>query len=96
MQEKRRLYVGNLPRPADNHASDLEIRDIFKDYCVEAVSKVKWPGHCLTRDNGWYAFVDLSTAEEAQSASRQLDSRTVLGGELIVRLASGVPEKVGH
>ncbi|KAH7083347.1 hypothetical protein BKA63DRAFT_151319 [Paraphoma chrysanthemicola] len=41
VKEDRRLFVGCLPRPVDNHSSDLEIREVFQGFRVEAVSKVK-------------------------------------------------------
>jgi RNA recognition motif-containing protein len=41
VQQQRRLFIGGLPRPTDSHASDLEIREVFKDFTVEAMSKVK-------------------------------------------------------
>ena len=94
VQESRRLYVGGLPKPIDNHASDLEIRDLFKDFDVEAVSKVKSPKWELLRGYGWYAFVDLTSAEEAARAIAQLNGLDMWGGYVTVKLANGSPNKV--
>lgn len=93
-QENRRLFVGGLPCPVDNHTSDLEIRDLFKDFHVECVSKVKSPQKKDARGNAWYAFVDLSTAEEASRASRVLNRKKLWGGTITVNLARGSPGKV--
>ncbi|KAL6707702.1 hypothetical protein ACN47E_003823 [Coniothyrium glycines] len=94
IREKRRLFVGNLPRPVDHHASDTEIREIFHGFYVEAVSKVKWPSHGRSQEQAWYAFVDLTSSEEAQRAIRQLDGAEMFGEELVVRLATSAPENM--
>ncbi|KAF1911297.1 hypothetical protein BDU57DRAFT_524337 [Ampelomyces quisqualis] len=94
LQENRRLYVGGLPRPVDNHASDLEIRDIFRGFDVESVSKVQWPRREGTRGNAWYAFVDVSTAEEARRARGVLNGTQLWGGTITVNLARGSPGQV--
>jgi hypothetical protein len=83
-----------LPKPTDNHTSDLEIRELFKGFQVEAVSKVKWPGSESQPKHGWYAFVDLSTAAEAQRAMNQMRGIEKWGGNLTVNIASGTPKKV--
>jgi RNA recognition motif-containing protein len=94
MQQGRRLFIGGLPKPTDNHTSDLVIRELFKDFTVEAVSKVKSPTKESLRGNGWYAFVDLNTVEEAQRAIRQLHGISMWGGNLTVNLAKRNPGKV--
>ncbi|KAF1940582.1 hypothetical protein EJ02DRAFT_226190 [Clathrospora elynae] len=60
IREHRRVYVGNPPKPVNSHASDLEIRDLFKEFDIEAASKVKWPnrGQCMAPDS-----MRLSTPE---------------------------------
>jgi hypothetical protein len=81
VRENRRLFVSGLPKPTDNHASDLEIRELFKCFQVEAVSKVKWPERESQPKHGWYAFVDLSTAAEAQRAMNQIHGDREMGRE---------------
>jgi hypothetical protein len=94
VQEQRRLFIGGLPRPTDSHASDLEIREVFKDFTVEAMSKVKSPTKKSLCANIWYAFIDLMTAEEAQRAIRQLHGVKMWGGNIRVNLAKRNPSKV--
>jgi hypothetical protein len=94
LQEDRRLFIGGLPRPIDNHSSDLELRELFAGHVVEAVSKVKWPIGGSMHGSGWYAFVDLRTAEDARRAIAQLHGVTKWGEEITIRLARGAPDKV--
>jgi RNA recognition motif-containing protein len=94
IHENRRLYIGGLPRPTDNHNTDLEIRDIFNDFVVKAVSKVQWPVKESMQGYGWYAFVDVESAEEGRRAIAQLNNTKRWGGVITVGLAGGVPSKV--
>jgi RNA recognition motif-containing protein len=89
MQDKRRVYVGNLPRPVDNHMSDLEIRDLFKNFVVLAVSKVNWPRGDPTPPGKRYAFVDLASNEEAERAIAELHGLSMWGDHLVVKLVTG-------
>jgi len=89
MQGKGRVYVGNLPRPVDNHMSDLEIRDLFKDFAVLAVSKVNWPRGDTTPTGQRYAFVDLANNEEAKRATAQLHGLNMWGHRLVVKVVTG-------
>ena len=93
MREHRRIYVGNLPKPLDNHTSDLELRDLFRGFDVEAVSKVLSPSEELVHRSKYYAFVDLRNAEEAAKAVKNLDGVRMWGTELVVSVASGRPRK---
>jgi hypothetical protein len=68
IRENRRVYLGGLIKPLNNHASDLGIRSLFGGFEVEAVSKVKWPERDKMCDGSWYAFVDFRSAEDAQRA----------------------------
>jgi hypothetical protein len=61
------------PRPAGKHASDLDFREFFTDYNVEAVSKVKWPSRDVMQDQCRYAIVELESAEEAKRAIEQMN-----------------------
>ena len=86
------MYIGNLPKPLDGHTSDLEIRDLFRDFRVEAVSRVL----CLSEEvhgSKYYTFVDLYTAEDAAGAIEKLDGIKMWGTELAVNMASGRPKK---
>jgi RNA recognition motif-containing protein len=93
MREHRRIYVGNLPKPLDNYTSDLELRGLFRDFDVEAVSKVLSPSEELVDRSKYYAFVDLRNAEEAAKAVKNLDGIKMWGTELVVNVASGRPRK---
>jgi hypothetical protein len=94
IQEKRRLFLGGLRKPTDNHRSDLLIQELFKGFAVEAVSKVKSPRPDLLPGNAWYAFVDLKTANQAQKAIKQLNGMPMWDSNITVNLAEGFPAKV--
>ncbi|ETS73972.1 hypothetical protein PFICI_13838 [Pestalotiopsis fici W106-1] len=70
-EEGRQLYVGGLPRMLDQAENEVEIRDIFKDFEVDGVSKRVSP-----REEGEgrrnFCFVDFSTAEQAQAAKQAI------------------------
>ncbi|KAH7092922.1 hypothetical protein FB567DRAFT_158660 [Paraphoma chrysanthemicola] len=85
IKEGRRLFVGGLSKPIDNHSSDLEIRRIFEGFQVEAVSKAKRPERDPPLEHDCYAFVDLSTYDEAQRAAGQLHGMELWGGKLTVK-----------
>jgi RNA recognition motif-containing protein len=86
--EQRRLYVGGLPKPLDTLTSDVEIRELFREFRVEAVSKVKSPRENHRPGNHFYAFVDLESQEEAEEAAKHLNGTVAFGGRLKVNLAS--------
>jgi hypothetical protein len=94
IQEKRRLFVGGLRRPIDNHTSDLEIRELFKGFDVAAVSKVKSPSLDLKLGNASFAFLDLKTADQARKAIKQLNGMPMGDSNITVNLAEGLPTKV--
>ncbi|KAF2182962.1 hypothetical protein K469DRAFT_711318 [Zopfia rhizophila CBS 207.26] len=98
VREERRLYVGGLPKPLDQHTSDAEIRKLFADFNIEAVSKVKSPPESLKHKpgNGYYVFVDFSCKEEARAAARATDGQMALGGKLRVNFARSVPRTVSE
>jgi len=88
-KEGWRLFVGGLPKPLDQHSSDLEIRELFNGFAVEAVSEAKslrklrgW------NKNAWFVFVDLCSPEEAQRAQMKLNGINRWGGRLKVNLAT--------
>ena len=85
MNEGRRLYVGGLPKISTQLAVNVAIREIFKGWDVLAISKII-PPHVSKQalpGSHHYCFVDLSSAEEAQSAVRALDGRRMPTGDAL-------------
>lgn len=78
--EGRRLYIGNLAYAT----TEGELKDFFKDYLVETTSIPTNPR--TTRPVG-YAFVDVSTASEAERAIQDLNGKTILDRKVSVQLA---------
>lgn len=78
--EGRRLYIGNLAYATDEGA----LNDFFKGYLVESTSI---PTNPRTGRAVGYAFVDLSTATEAQRAISELSGKEVLSRKVSVQLA---------
>lgn len=88
---RRRLYVGGLPRMADQRTCDEEVRALFRGFTVEAVSKAISPFNKENREsvsrnhpNSYYCFVDFPTAQEATLAAREVNGRRLWGGRLRV------------
>jgi RNA recognition motif-containing protein len=74
----RRLYVGNL----SYNTTELQLRDIFAQVGTVADAKV-----VTDRETGrprGFAFVEMSTDQEAQQAIQQLSGREVDGRTLNV------------
>lgn len=72
----RRLYVGNL----SYGTTELELREVFGQYGTVADAKV-----VTERETGrprGFAFVEMSTEQEAQTAAAELSGRE-LGGRAI-------------
>ncbi|KAK6073221.1 RNA recognition domain-containing protein [Seiridium cupressi] len=69
-EEGRQLYVGGLPRMLDQAENEVEIRDIFKDFEVDGVSKRVSPRESGEPGEGRrnFCFVDFTTREQAQAA----------------------------
>ena len=81
--EGRRLYVGRLSKRSGQHTVDLEMRDLFDGFDLQAVSKIIPPHPSKRTESGdhHYCFVDLPTAQEAENAMRLLDGKkTAQGG----------------
>ena len=77
----RKLYVGNLPYQTDEAA----LQTLFAQAgTVETVSVVR--DMATGRARG-FAFVEMSTDEEAQEAIRQLGAHTMGGRQLTVNEA---------
>lgn len=96
--ESRRLYVGGLPKPQNQYASDTKIRELFRGFKIEAISKVISPPKSiqLKPGNHFYAFVDLPSSEEADAAIKALNGKLAFGDRLRVHYSRSVPRKVGE
>lgn len=96
-QEGRRLYVGGLPRIPNQDACNLEMRELFAGYEIQAVSKIVAP-HPSTQDKPGsyhYCFVDLPSAAEAACAAEALDGKpTESGGSYRINIARDKLRKV--
>lgn len=92
-RERRRVYVGNLPKPLNYYTSNLEVRDLFRDFEVEAVSKLLGPGREMGSDSRWYAFVDLRSADDATRAVNTLNGKRTWGRIVEVRRVGGAHRK---
>ncbi|RAK74992.1 RNA-binding protein [Aspergillus fijiensis CBS 313.89] len=66
----RRLYVGGLPKLTDQDALNINIRNFFKGYNVENVSKQFAPHPAKRFEPGdhYYLFVDFDSVDEAENA----------------------------
>ncbi|KAI4215399.1 MAG: hypothetical protein LQ351_002299 [Letrouitia transgressa] len=78
--EGRRLYIGNLAYAT----SEGELKEFFTGFSIESTSIPTNPR--TTRPVG-YAFVDLSTADEAQKAIVELSGKEILDRKVSVQLA---------
>ncbi|KAL8732277.1 MAG: hypothetical protein Q9166_002849 [cf. Caloplaca sp. 2 TL-2023] len=78
--EGRRLYIGNLAYATTEGA----LKEFFTGYSIETTSIPTNPR--TTRPVG-YAFVDLSTADEAQKAISGLSGKEILDRKVSVQLA---------
>ena len=85
----RKLYVGNLPYTADEQA----LQDLFAGAgTVETVSVMR--DMATGRARG-FAFVEMSTDDEAQKAITQLNDHQLGGRGLTVNEARPKPERSG-
>jgi len=84
--EGRRLYIGNLAYAT----TEGELKDFFKEYSVESTSI---PVNPRTNRPVGYAFVDLTTAPEADRAISELSGKEILDRKVSVQLARNPAEK---
>lgn len=83
----RKLYVGNLPY----EAGEDELRDLFsRAGAVESVTVMR--DRATGRARG-FAFVEMSSDDEAQSAIRELNAAQMGGRSLTVNEARPQPER---
>jgi RNA recognition motif-containing protein len=85
----RKLFVGNLPYQVD----ETELRELFaRAGSVESVTVMR--DQATGRARG-FAFVEMSTDQEAQQAIRELNAAQVGGRSLTVNEARPRPSKSG-
>src|SRR3977135_3950695 len=85
----RRLYVGNLPY----ETGENDLQDLFAQ--AGTVESVKVMRDMATGRARGFAFVEMSTAEEAQKATPQLNDHQMGGRGLTVNEARPKPERSG-
>ena len=85
----RKLYVGNLPY----EVGETELQQLFGEAgTVESVNVMR--DMATGRARG-FAFVEMSTDEEAQKAISQLNEHSMGGRNLTVNEARPTPERTG-
>ncbi|KAI1647754.1 RNA-binding domain-containing protein [Daldinia loculata] len=91
----QRLYVGGLPRMHDQATNSAEIRELFKAFQVEAISKRVTAHESVRAKPGHhdFCFVDFVTPEQAQAAIDAINGTYFRGGRLKVSFASGRSRK---
>ena len=85
----RRLYVGNLPY----ETGETELQDLFAQ--AGTVESVKVMRDMATGRARGFAFVEMSTDEEAQKAITELNDYQMGGRGLTVNEARPKPERSG-
>lgn len=75
------IYVGNLARSVNEN----ELRTIFEEF--GQVASVRIPMDRITGQARGFAFVEMSSAEEAQRAIDELNGRDVAGRTITVNEA---------
>ncbi len=96
--EGKRLYVGGLPRMPDQAAVNLQMRELFAGFEVDAVSKIISPHESKKAlpGNHYYLFVDFKSALEAAQAQKKLNGKFMFGGKLRIDVARGNSRKIGE
>ena len=85
----RKLYVGNLPY----EAGETELQDLFGK--VGTVDSVNVMRDQMTGRARGFAFVEMSSDEEAQKAITELNAFQMGGRSLTVNEARPKPERSG-
>jgi RNA recognition motif-containing protein len=83
----KRLYVGNLPYTTN----DDQLRDLFSEAGTVTDSKVMIDR--MTNRSRGFAFVEMSTDEEAQAAVEKMNGREIDGRKLTVNEARPQAER---
>ena len=95
-EEGRRLYVGGLPRFPTQAEHNQEIRELFKGYEVQVVSKLVSP-HASKQTKGgnhYYCFVDLASREDADRAIAALNGLDKWNWDIIVSRSTAISGKL--
>lgn len=82
-EERRRVYVGGLPRIPNQDVVNEEMRNLFHEWHIQAVSKLVSPRDKSQQQipgSHYYCFVDFPTAEEASEAIVKLDGKQTSHG----------------
>ncbi|KAG0129003.1 hypothetical protein HOY82DRAFT_488800 [Tuber indicum] len=92
--EGRRLYIGNLAYAT----TEAQLKEFFEGFSIESISI---PTNPRTSRAVGYAFVDVTTKEEAERAIAELSGKEVLERKVSVQLArkpgtSGSSKKEGE
>jgi RNA recognition motif-containing protein len=91
----RRLYVGNLPRFSTQAEQNIGIRDLFKDYDVEVISKMVLPHQGFRNPiKSRYCFVDLKSRQDANAAIAGLNRIEKWNCVLDVSRSNGISGKL--
>lgn len=85
----RKLYVGNLPY----ESGETELQELFSPF--GSVDSVRVMRDMATGRARGFAFVEMTTDEEAQAAASQLNGHQMGGRALTVNEARPKPEYSG-
>lgn len=85
----RKLYVGNLPY----ESGETELQELFAQF--GSVDSVRVMRDMATGRARGFAFVEMTTDEEAQAAASQLNGHQMGGRALTVNEARPKPEYSG-
>jgi cold-inducible RNA-binding protein len=85
----RKLYVGNLPY----ESGETELQELFGQF--GSVDSVRVMRDMATGRARGFAFVEMTTDEEAQTASAKLNGHQIGGRALTVNEARPKPEYSG-
>ncbi|KAI9148948.1 Protein NAM8 [Paramyrothecium foliicola] len=97
-QQQCRVFVGGLGKMINQVENDRELRAIFEDFKVVAVSKRITPHESTRAKPGkhHYAFVDLESKEEVDAAIAALNGRAWRGSRLKVQMPLDLPGRIAE
>lgn len=84
------MWITGLPRIPNQDSLNVEMRELFAQYNVEAVSKLISPHHSEQGEQGshYSCFVDLADGNEAKNAITMFDGMaTPYGKSLLMKSA---------
>ena len=85
----RKLYVGNLPY----ETGETELQELFGQF--GSVDSIRVMRDMATGRARGFAFVEMTTSEEAQDAAAKLNGTELGGRNLVVNEARPKPESGG-